>query len=38
MNVTIDNATLEGYKAFTKKEDLIVYSQIVIKTTEEGPI
>lgn len=38
MNVTIDNATLEGYKAFSKKEDLIVYSQIVIKTTEEGPI
>jgi hypothetical protein len=38
MNVTIDNATLEGYKAFTKKEDLIVYSQIVIKTNEEGPI
>lgn len=38
MNVTIDNAILEGYKAFSKKEDLIVYSQIVIKTTEEGPI
>ena len=36
MNVTIENATLAGYKNFTKKEDLATYARVIIKTTEEG--
>ena len=36
MEVTFDNATLNGHKAVTKKEDLAVYSRITIKTTEDG--
>ena len=36
INVTIENATLEGYKAAIKKEDLECYSVLTIKCMEEG--
>lgn len=36
INVTIDNATLEGYKAMAKREDLEVYSVFTIKCIEDG--
>lgn len=36
INVTIDNATLEGYKAIVKKEDLNCYSVFTIKCVEDG--
>lgn len=36
INVNIDNATLEGYKAATKHDDLNVYSVFTIKCMEEG--
>lgn len=36
MNVTIDEAVLDGYKTFIKKNDLEVYSQFNIKYVEQG--
>lgn len=36
MKVEITEATLENYKFFTKKEDLIPHAKITIKVVEEG--
>lgn len=36
IDVTIENATLEGYRAFVKPKDLDTYSQFTIKCVEEG--
>lgn len=36
MKVTIEEATLENYKFFTKKEDLIPHAKLTIKAVEEG--
>ena len=36
MKVEITEATLENYKFFTKKEDLILHAKITIKVVEEG--
>lgn len=36
MKVTIEEATLENYKFFTKKEDLIPHAKLTIKAVEDG--
>lgn len=36
MKVTIEEATLENYKFFTKKEDLVPHAKLTIKAVEEG--
>lgn len=36
MKVEITEATLENYKFFTKKEDLIPHAKLTIKVVEEG--
>ena len=36
MKVTIEEAILENYKFFTKKEDLIPHAKLTIKAVEEG--
>lgn len=36
MQVTIEEATLENYKFFTKKEDLVPHAKLTIKTVEQG--
>lgn len=36
MKVTIEKATLENYKFYTKKEDLIPHAKLTIKAVEEG--
>lgn len=36
MKVTIEEGTLENYKFFAKKEDLIPHAKVIIKTVEQG--
>lgn len=36
MKVTIEEATLENYKFFVKKEDLIPHAKLTVKTIEDG--
>ena len=36
MKVTIEEATLENYKFFVKKEDLVPHAKLTIKVVEEG--
>lgn len=36
MKVTIEEATLENYKFFTMKEDLVPHAKLTIKAVEEG--
>lgn len=36
MKVTIEEATLENYKFYTKKEDLVPHAKLTIKAVEEG--
>lgn len=36
MKVTIEEATLENYKFFVKKEDLIPHAKLTVKTVESG--